>query len=118
MQRFMTVLIAAVICATFRSAAQEAPTPFTLGTFERQGRPFLGIVLRESVVIDFSAALAANRETASTFAAPSDMKDLIARYDQGIRARILDMVRTIPTTSPTRQPYVYDVSALKVLPPI
>ncbi|HEY6360227.1 MAG TPA: fumarylacetoacetate hydrolase family protein [Vicinamibacterales bacterium] len=118
MKRFMTAVMAAVMCAGFVPAAQEAPTPFKLGTFERQGRPFVGIVLRESVIIDLSGAHAALREPASTLAAPTDMKDLIARYDQGIRARILDIVRTVATAPGDRPAYVYDVSALKVLPPI
>ena len=43
------------------------------------------------------------------------MKDLIARYDSGLRARILEIVRTVGDTRPA---YVYDVSALKILPPI
>ncbi len=117
MKRFATAVIAAVMCAGFLSAAQEAPTPFKLGTFERQGRPFVGIVLRESVVIDFAAAHAATR-TSATLAAPVDMKDLIARYDQGIRARIVDIVRNVSASTGARPAYVYDLSALKVLPPI
>ena len=43
------------------------------------------------------------------------MKDLIARYDSGVRARIVDIVRTVADTRPA---YVYDVTALKILPPI
>jgi 2-keto-4-pentenoate hydratase/2-oxohepta-3-ene-1,7-dioic acid hydratase in catechol pathway len=95
--------------------AQGSATPFKLGTFERQGRPFVGIVLRESVVIDFAAAHAAVTNPASSVAAPADMKDLIARYDNGLRARIVDLVRVVGNARPA---YVYDVSALKVLPPI
>jgi 2-keto-4-pentenoate hydratase/2-oxohepta-3-ene-1,7-dioic acid hydratase in catechol pathway len=95
--------------------AQGAATPFKLGTFERQGRAFVGIVLRESTVIDFAAAHAAIRSPASTLAAPSDMKDVIARYDSGLRGRILDIVRTVGATRPA---YLYDLKALKILPPI
>ena len=105
----------ALAAVTALVAQQPAPTPFKLGTFERQGRPFVGIVLRDAVVIDFAAAHAAITNPASTVAAPSDMKDLIARYDNGVRARILEIVRTVGDTRPA---YVYDVSALKILPPI
>ena len=107
-------LLAALVVAT-TAVAQPAPTPFKLGTFERQGRPFVGIVLRESVVIDLAAANTAVTNPASNVAAPTDMKDLIARYDSGLRARILDIVRTVGDTRPA---YVYDLSALKVLPPV
>jgi len=106
-------LLAALVVAT-AVVAQPAPTPFKLGTFERQGRPFVGIVLGESRVIDFAAAHAAITNPASGVAAPTDMKDLIARYD-GLRARIIEIVRTVGDTRPA---YVYDVGALKILPPI
>jgi 2-keto-4-pentenoate hydratase/2-oxohepta-3-ene-1,7-dioic acid hydratase in catechol pathway len=110
--------VLAVGCSGLLAAAQQAPTPFKLGTFDRQGRPFVGVVLAESTVIDFAAAHAATRNPASTVAAPIDMKDLIARYDQGLRGRIIEMVRASTTTTAARPSYVYDLKALKVLPPI
>jgi 2-keto-4-pentenoate hydratase/2-oxohepta-3-ene-1,7-dioic acid hydratase in catechol pathway len=113
------VVVAATVMTGAYVFAQGAPSPFKLGTFERQGRAFVGIVLRESVVVDFGAAHAAIRTPASTVAAPTDMKDLIARYDSGVRARILDIVRTVGEPPAGNRPaYVYDVSALKILPPI
>jgi 2-keto-4-pentenoate hydratase/2-oxohepta-3-ene-1,7-dioic acid hydratase in catechol pathway len=118
MTRFVFAVIAAVGCAGLLATAQQAPTPFKLGTFERQGQPFVGIVLRESVVIDFAAANTAIRNPPSTVAPAVDMKDLIARYDQGLRARIVDIVRNVTAATATRPAYVYDLMALKVLPPI
>jgi 2-keto-4-pentenoate hydratase/2-oxohepta-3-ene-1,7-dioic acid hydratase in catechol pathway len=106
-------LLAALLVST-ASVAQPAPTPFKLGTFERQGRAFVGIVLGETRVIDFAAAHAAITNPASGVAAPTDMKDLIARYD-GLRPRIVEIVRSVGDTRPA---YVYDVGALKILPPI
>jgi 2-keto-4-pentenoate hydratase/2-oxohepta-3-ene-1,7-dioic acid hydratase in catechol pathway len=96
----------------------QAPAPFKLGTFERNGRPFVGIVLDESVVIDFAAAHAAIRTPASTVAMPADMKDLIVRYDAGLRARIGDIVRAVRTAGASRPAYAYELRALKILPPI
>jgi 2-keto-4-pentenoate hydratase/2-oxohepta-3-ene-1,7-dioic acid hydratase in catechol pathway len=96
----------------------QAPTPFKLGTFERNGRPFVGVVLDESVVIDFAAADAAIRTPASTVAAPADMKDLIVRYDPGLRARIGDVVRAVGAAGASRPAYAYELRAVKILPPI
>jgi 2-keto-4-pentenoate hydratase/2-oxohepta-3-ene-1,7-dioic acid hydratase in catechol pathway len=96
----------------------QAPTPFKLGTFERGGRPFVGIVLNEAVVIDFAAAHAAIRTPASTLAPPTDMKDLIVRYDSGLRARIADVVRAVQAAGAARPAYAYELSAVKILPPI
>jgi 2-keto-4-pentenoate hydratase/2-oxohepta-3-ene-1,7-dioic acid hydratase in catechol pathway len=93
--RFILALVAATVAAGVLAAAQAAPTPFKVGTFARQdGRPFVGIVLRESSVIEFPAA--------------TDMKDLIARYDQ-LRPQILEAVRTGKQV---------DAKTLKILPPI
>jgi len=106
-------LLTALVTA-MGALAQPAPTPFKLGTFERQGRTFVGIVLRDAVVIDFGTANSAITNPASGIAAPTDMKDLIARYD-ALRPRILEIVRTVGNTRPA---YVYDVGTLKILPPV
>ncbi len=34
----------------------QAPAPFKLGTFQLQNRTFIGIVVRDTQVIDFAAA--------------------------------------------------------------
>jgi 2-keto-4-pentenoate hydratase/2-oxohepta-3-ene-1,7-dioic acid hydratase in catechol pathway len=96
----------------------QAQTPFKLGTFERQGRTFIGIVTGNTSVIDFAAAHAAVRTPASTLTAPADMKDLIARYNTGIRQRILDIVASATRAGAQRPSYVYDLAAVKTLPPI
>jgi 2-keto-4-pentenoate hydratase/2-oxohepta-3-ene-1,7-dioic acid hydratase in catechol pathway len=106
------LLVALAVAAG--AVAQPASTPFKLGTFERQGRTFVGIVLRDAVVIDFGTAHSAITNPASGVAAPTDMKDLIARYD-ALRPRILEIVRTVGDTRPA---YVYDVGTLKILPPV
>ena len=108
----------AVLCAIAGGLAHaQATTPFKLGTFERNGRPFVGIVLAESTVIDFGAAHAALRTPASSVAPPADMKDLIVRYDAGLRARIGDIVRAVQAAG-ARPAYVDDLGSVKTLPPI
>jgi 2-keto-4-pentenoate hydratase/2-oxohepta-3-ene-1,7-dioic acid hydratase in catechol pathway len=57
------------------------------------------------------------RNPASTIAAPRDMKDLIARYEDGLRARIVELVRSVSSAA-SRPAYVHDLSALKILPPV
>jgi 2-keto-4-pentenoate hydratase/2-oxohepta-3-ene-1,7-dioic acid hydratase in catechol pathway len=95
MKRFVLAFVLLVASAGAPVVAQPAATPFKLGTFARgDGRPFVGIVLEESMVIEFPAA--------------TDMKDLIARYDQ-LRPRILEAIRTGKQV---------DLKTLKTLPPI
>src|SRR5688500_14234767 len=113
MPRLLVALILAGSAASGVLLPAQTATPFKLGTFERQGRPFLGIVLRDAVIIDFAAANSA--VGGRPIDAPADMKDLIARYNMGVRDRIVEIVRAVGTTRPA---YVYDRTAVKTLPPI
>jgi 2-keto-4-pentenoate hydratase/2-oxohepta-3-ene-1,7-dioic acid hydratase in catechol pathway len=117
MKRLIPGLLIVGAVATALLHAQQGATAFKLGTFERQGNQFVGIVLRDSVVIDLSAAHAA-LATGSKLAAPSDMKDLIARYDSGVRDRIVEVVKSVEAAGSSRPAYVYDVKTIKILPPI
>src|SRR5688572_1727176 len=117
MRRLTLGLLTSFIVAGALATAQ-APMPYKLGTFERAGRTFVGIVLRESLVIDLPTAHAAIRTPASTVAAPADMKDLIVRYDSGLRARSVDIVRSVEAAGASRPAYAYELRAVKVLPPI
>jgi 2-keto-4-pentenoate hydratase/2-oxohepta-3-ene-1,7-dioic acid hydratase in catechol pathway len=117
MRRLILGLLTAFIAAGAIATAQ-APTPYKLGTFERAGRTFVGIVLRESLVVDFPMAHAAIRTPASAIAAPVDMKDLIVRYDAGLRARIAEIVRGVEAAGAARPSYAYDLGTVKILPPI
>ncbi|OFW40229.1 MAG: hypothetical protein A3F70_17820 [Acidobacteria bacterium RIFCSPLOWO2_12_FULL_67_14] len=115
MKRVLAGILTACVLAAVLADAQ-ALSPYKLGTFARGGRPLVGIVLKDSLVIDFAAAHQAVRASASV-AAPTDMRDLIARYDAGLRGRIAEIIRAVESAG-TRPAYVYDVKALKILPPI
>jgi 2-keto-4-pentenoate hydratase/2-oxohepta-3-ene-1,7-dioic acid hydratase in catechol pathway len=112
MKRVLLVLGAASAAAAALVTAQQT-TAFKVGTFERQGKTFVGVVLREAVVIDLAAAVTALKE--SRTAAPTDMKDLIARYDSGVRDLIVSVIGAVGSKRPD---YVYDVKALRIRPPI
>ena len=114
MIRVIAVLLA--LSTTTFVQAQEV-SPFKLGTFQTQGRTFVGIVLRDSVVVDFAAASRAITP-ASNIVLPADMKDLIARYDSGLRDRIVQVVRSVNARTGARPAYLYDLTALKIMPPI
>jgi 2-keto-4-pentenoate hydratase/2-oxohepta-3-ene-1,7-dioic acid hydratase in catechol pathway len=109
--KFILALVISLTLASLPLLAQGKP--FKLGTFERSGQPFVGIVLRDSVVIDLAAAHAAIRIGNTALAVPRDMKDLIARYDEGVRGRIQEII-----AAGSQGPYVHQLSALKTLPPI
>lgn len=116
----MTRLAVAATCAALFAAgaivAAQAPAPFKLGTFQLQGRTFIGIVIRDTQVIDFAAADSAIGR--GRVAAPADMKQLIERYDAGVRDRVYAVVKAVSAAQGARPAYVYDLAALKILPPI
>jgi 2-keto-4-pentenoate hydratase/2-oxohepta-3-ene-1,7-dioic acid hydratase in catechol pathway len=94
--------------------------PFKLGTFERAGQVFLGLVLNDTQVVDIAQANAAFESanaSAPKVAAPADMKQLIARYDTEWKGRLASIARDV-STAPAAPAYAYAVDALKVLPPV
>jgi 2-keto-4-pentenoate hydratase/2-oxohepta-3-ene-1,7-dioic acid hydratase in catechol pathway len=107
--------VAACIAAGTFLTAQEV-TPFKVGTFERQGKPFVGVVLRDAYVIDLAAAATATKTAGQ---APTDMKDLITRYDSGVRNMIIAVVKAAGDPARSGRPgYIHDVKSIKTLPPI
>jgi len=116
MKQVIALLLGAGIVSTVIVQAQSV-TPFKLGTFQGPARTFVGIVLRDSVVVDFAAASRAIAP-ASNVLLPTDMKDLIARYDSGLRERIVQVVRRVNAQTSARPAYVYDLTALKIKPPV
>ena len=51
MKRALAGLLAACTVASTAQGA-DTPVPFKLGTFERNGRRFVGMVVKDSLVID------------------------------------------------------------------
>ncbi|HET9270790.1 MAG TPA: hypothetical protein VFO31_21580, partial [Vicinamibacterales bacterium] len=90
----LAVLAACGLASVFVGA--QGPTPYKLGTFQRQGTTFVGVVIRDTQVINLQVANAAVT-SGQRITAPTDMKDLIARYDNGVRQRIVEIVNAVVT---------------------
>ena len=114
MIRLSAALVAALCLAGGLTFAQ-ATTPYKLGTFELQGRTFVGLVVGDTTVIDIALADKAV-PAQKRLAMPTDMKDLIARYDSGLRQRFQELVAASRADGSFagRSP----LSAVKILPPI
>ena len=96
--------------------ATQAPTPYKLGMFQRGDTEFIGVVIGDRV-IDLAAANTAVAGGGQT-AIPTNMKQLIVRYESGVRARIVEIVRAVTAQSAKPPAYVYALTAVKTLPPI
>src|SRR3989442_6779698 len=116
MKRVIALLLGAGLGLTVPVQGQTV-SPFKLGTFQIQNRTFVGIVLRDSVVVDFAAASRAITP-ASKVMLPADMKDLIARYESGLRDRIVQVVQSVNARTGGRPGYVYHLAAGKIMTPL
>ncbi|MYG49073.1 MAG: fumarylacetoacetate hydrolase family protein, partial [Gemmatimonadales bacterium] len=123
------LLAAAALAFSAPLAAQGGPEidiaePFKVGTFEIDGVPRVGLVLRDALVVDIEEA---NRDLERNLAyppvpPPADMIDLIGRYEYGIRLRLYEVVNDLVArgglSGSGRADFVHDLEDVRVLPPI
>lgn len=117
--------IAALVLPNFANG-QTLPNiaePFKVGTFEIEGSPRVGIVLRDSIVVELNSANAALEKSPHypPVPAPSDMLELIERYEYGMRRRLYEIVDyhvNGDLLGRQRPDYVHDVEDLRTLAPI
>jgi 2,4-didehydro-3-deoxy-L-rhamnonate hydrolase len=127
----MRVVIAAVAVVLLSplsvfAQAGSAPTsaePFKVGTFRVGGATMVGVVLRDAFVVDIAQANAA-LEKSKAFPPrriPSDMVDLIAEYENGLKGRIYAIVNELVQTKALegkRPAYVRALNDVQTLAPI
>jgi 2-keto-4-pentenoate hydratase/2-oxohepta-3-ene-1,7-dioic acid hydratase in catechol pathway/putative intracellular protease/amidase len=116
--RARVAVIAFVLLAPKAGAA--ADTPFKLGTFESKGRTFPGLVLEDHVVVDIAAAnarLQKGHPAWKRLAMPTSMKELIGRYEDGLRERLHAIANDAAAATP-RAADVHDLKTLWVRPPV
>ena len=105
-------------------AAGAVAEPFKLGTFRTTGAPFVGLVLRDSIIVDVGAAnaeLLMNPHVPAV-QVPPDMRGIISAYEYGMQRRLYDIVnwvvRSNMLSGANRPAWVHDVAKVKTLAPI
>ncbi len=118
--RRLTVLL--LLLAAPGAASVE---PFRLGAFEHRGEAFLGIVLRDRVVVDLARANASLERHSRTWVRlpmPTDMKEMAGRWTIGMRERVHAIVdRVVPRLdddAAARPWWIHDLRDLHVFPPV
>jgi 2-keto-4-pentenoate hydratase/2-oxohepta-3-ene-1,7-dioic acid hydratase in catechol pathway len=111
--------VVAVLAGAPSPAAQPSSTPFKLGTFEAQGRDYIGLVLRDEVIVDIAAAneqYERANPTAPKVQFPADLKEVIARYDAEFAPRL----RALAAANANARPggTVRAIGEVKILPPV
>ncbi|HSL23843.1 MAG TPA: fumarylacetoacetate hydrolase family protein [Vicinamibacterales bacterium] len=121
------IVLSALLLAGGGVSAQRGASPaepFKLGTFAIDGRPTVGVVLRDSVVVDLAAA---NRELEQRpefvrLAMPADMRALIGQYEYGLKLRLYEivdaLVREQRLDRDRRPSFVHDLAKLRTMAPI
>ena len=98
--------------------------PFKVGTFEIDGSPSVALVLRDSLIVDLTAANTALERGGMypTVPMPADMHELIERYEYGLKRRLYEIVNNLAANDALarrgRPDYVHELDDVRTLPPI
>jgi 2-keto-4-pentenoate hydratase/2-oxohepta-3-ene-1,7-dioic acid hydratase in catechol pathway len=128
MRSYLFIAVLLGLVSPLSVSAQGSPVPavaepFKVGTFEIQGEPRLGVVLRDALVVDLAAANQALERIPAypKLPLPADMLELIGRYEYGLKHRLYELVNHLvehDMLAGDRPDYVHDVTAVRTLPPI
>ena len=129
MKRALVAIVLFTLASAALVSAQGAPgiasaEPFKLGTFEIDGYPRIGIVLRDELVVELDAAnRALERDPAyPSLSMPSDMRALAGQYEYGLKNRLYEIVNDLvgnDRLSAGRRPaFVHEVKDIRTLAPI
>ena len=116
----LSTVVALASPALVNAQAMSSVEPFKVGTFEINGAPTVGIVLRDALIIDLAAANTA-LEIDRTYVhinAPPDMLALIGRYEYGLKYRIYEIVNNVVGNDKLGADYVHRVEDVRILAPI
>ena len=129
MKRILTLVAAVALAGSASLSAQTAMTsaePFKLGTFEvtGEGDSRIGIVLRDELIVELNAANRALEQNPGNPALPmpADMRDLIARYEYGLKYRLYEIVNYLVAndrlSGGNQSAFVHDVGDVRTLAPL
>jgi 2-keto-4-pentenoate hydratase/2-oxohepta-3-ene-1,7-dioic acid hydratase in catechol pathway len=120
----LVVLVALALVPASFGQADSAAEQFKLGTFDIDGDQRVGIVLRDSIVIELAAANRdlENRATTVAIPVPGDMVELIGRWEYGARSRTYEIVNAVVNEGQlgaiNRPDYIHDLADVRTLAPI
>jgi len=120
MQRSVLLIAVAILSLPTLVSAQLATSsaqPFKLGTFEIDGEACIGIVLGDELIVELNAANAVLERSPAypTIPMPADMRELIGRYEYGMKLRLYEIVNDIVANNrmaPSRRPSLRGIIAI------
>jgi 2-keto-4-pentenoate hydratase/2-oxohepta-3-ene-1,7-dioic acid hydratase in catechol pathway len=129
MRRVLLLATIVTLAVPALAAAQAAPAlksaePFKLGTFDIDGHDQIGLVLRDQLVVELAAANRALERSPAypVIPMPATMRELIGRYDYGLRRRLYEIVNDLVANNrlsgSSRAGFVHDVNQVRTRPPL
>jgi 2-keto-4-pentenoate hydratase/2-oxohepta-3-ene-1,7-dioic acid hydratase in catechol pathway len=127
MTKLCNLVLSIVVLLIFVPAAPaqvgvSVAEPFKLGTFEIDGEQEVGIVLRDSIVVELEAA---NRDLERlvgvvSLPIPNEMRAIIGQWEYGAARRVYEIVNSVVESGQldNRPDHIHDVSNLRTLAPI
>lgn len=120
----LAILVSPALVSAQGGSATTSAEPFKLGTFEINGSPHVGIVLRDSLIVDLNPANAALETDLAypNIPMPADMLGLIGRYEYGLKLRLYEIVNDLVDggrlAADARPEFVYELDEVRTLAPI
>lgn len=120
----LAVFAVLIACAVQAQDVPDIAEPFKVGTFEIGGTPTVGLVLRDSLIVELNAANAALERGGMypPVPMPDDMIELIERYEYGLKRRLYEIVNSLSAIEQLGRrgspDYVHAVGDVRILPPI
>ena len=102
----------------------RAAEPFKLGTFSNNGQQFVGVVLRDRLIVELNAANSdfESRPDVTKVPMPADMRDLITRYQSGMQRRLYEIVNALVADrrleGQSIPAYIHQAGTVRTLAPI
>ena len=120
----ISIFLSAGLAAAQGKSAVTSVEPFKVGTFEVNGAPRVALVLRDELIVDIEAANRSLERNMAypTIPMPTDMLDLIGRYEYGVKLRLYEIVNDLAGHNKLigngRPNFIYDLQEVRTLPPI
>jgi 2-keto-4-pentenoate hydratase/2-oxohepta-3-ene-1,7-dioic acid hydratase in catechol pathway len=122
----LITLVVVGLAATATPASAQATTsaePFSVGTFAFNGQEGIGLVLRQQLIVELTAA---NNNLqmepgVAKIPMPEDMLQLIGQYEYGLKYRLYEIVNHLVNSKQLegqRPSFIHDLKTVRTLAPI
>ncbi|MDG2175148.1 MAG: fumarylacetoacetate hydrolase family protein [Gammaproteobacteria bacterium] len=120
---FISSLLIFVSITLYAQSANDILAPFKVGTFGIDDRQVVGLVLRDSLIVELDAANQGLEQggVVPEISMPANMIELIERYEYGLKRRLYEIVNDLVLSGQLdsdRPAFIHSLEEVDTLPPI